>query len=122
MNTINNYINKYSSYSGDILRIILGLVFIYFGWTSITTPDMWTSYVPTWTNVLGTAVLLVKVHGVVEIVLGLMLVLKIKVRMVAGILFLDLLHILTLLNFGPVWIRDMGLAGSMLSLIFLKQD
>ena len=60
-------------------------------------------------------------HGVVEIGLGLLLVMGIQTRIVALVLFFDLLHIITLLEFGSVWMRDLGLVGSLLSLGLMKE-
>lgn len=121
MNKINQFLDNFSKHSLLILRLSLGIVFIYFGWTSITTPDMWSGYVPYWTSFIAQAEPLVRIHGVVEIGLGLLLVMGIQTRIVALILFFDLLHIITLLEFGSVWMRDLGLAGSLLSLGLMKE-
>ncbi len=121
MQKFNQIIDRFSHLSPIILRVFLGIVFIYFGWTSITTPDMWSGYVPEWTNFLAQAETLVRMHGVVEIGLGLLLVMGIQTRVVALILFFDLVHIITLLEFGSVWMRDLGLAGSLLSLGLMKE-
>jgi uncharacterized membrane protein YphA (DoxX/SURF4 family) len=122
MQKFNGFVDKYSKHSVTVLRIFLGLVFIFFGWTSITAPGSFTSLVPAWTSILGAAETLVRIHGVFEIALGIMLAFGIQARIVAFVLFLDLLHVLTLLKFGPVWIRDFGLAGAMLSAALAKRD
>jgi uncharacterized membrane protein YphA (DoxX/SURF4 family) len=67
MEKIHTTIDKYSTYSLSILRISLGVVFLYFGWTSIVTPQMWTGFVPTWTNIFLPAQTLVQLHGIVEV-------------------------------------------------------
>lgn len=121
MQKFNQIIDRFSHLSPIILRVFLGIVFIYFGWTSITTPDMWSGYVPAWTSFIAGAETLVRIHGIVEIALGLLLVMGIQTRIIALILFLDLLHIITLLEFGSVWMRDLGLAGSLLSLGLMKE-
>lgn len=119
MNKFDSFFNSYSKYSGVILRLSIGIVFLYFGWTSLVTPMMWSSYVPEWTTAMIGAETLVRLHGIMEIALGILLVAGIFTRVVALVLFLDLLHILTLLDFGPVWMRDLGLAGAVLSIILM---
>jgi uncharacterized membrane protein YphA (DoxX/SURF4 family) len=104
----------------DVLRVSLALVFLYFGWTSIVNPDMWSGYVPEWTKIIAEAEILVRMHGVVEILFGTMLLFGLHVRLVAFILFLDLVHIITLLEFGSVSVRDFGLAGASLALSLMK--
>jgi uncharacterized membrane protein YphA (DoxX/SURF4 family) len=122
MEKIHTFIDRYEKNSLSILRISLGIVFIYFGWTSIVTPQMWAGFVPAWTHMFLPALTLVQLHGISEVAFGLLLIMGIQTRVVAFFLFFDLLHILTLLDFGPVWMRDLGLTGAMLSLIFSKRD
>ena len=115
------FLDKHSVHSISVLRIFLGLVFLYFGWSSVTNPDVWIRLVPEWTNVFASATLLVRIHGVIEIALGILLIMNIGARYVAFVLFLDLLHVLTLLDFlSSTWMRDFGLAGALLSLALAR--
>ncbi len=117
INHLNAFLNKHSVHSLTILRVFLGIVFLYFGWSSLTSPDTWTSLVPEWTQAIVSAEMLVRAHGVVEIAFALLLILNLGARYIALILFLDLAHLLTLLDFGTsTWMRDFGIAGALLSL------
>ncbi len=109
------------SYAPFVLRLGLGFVFIWFGFSGLTNPDMWTGMVPSWTSVFGSAKALVQIHGVVELIGGILLILGIWIRPVSAILFLSLLQTLTLLSFGPIMVRDIGLTVALLS-VFLAGE
>lgn len=116
MNKISALASRLSPYSPAVLRLSVGLVFVYFGWTSVASPDMWAGYVPEWMASLAAAETLVRLHGAVEIALGVALSLGIAPRLIGAALFLDLLHIVSLVGWGPVAARDLGLAGAALAI------
>lgn len=109
---------RLSPYSPAVLRLSVGLVFVYFGWTSVASPDMWAGYVPDWMTTFVAAEMLVRLHGVVEIALGVALALGVTPRLIGLVLCLDLLHIVSLVGWGPVAVRDLGLAGAALAIAF----
>ncbi len=111
--------DNYSKYAPLVLRIGLGFVFAWFGYSGISNPAMWTGLVPEWTSMFGPAEVLVRIHGAVELIGGLLLIAGLWIRPVAAILFLSLAHTLTVLKFGPVFVRDIGLLMAMLA-IFLQ--
>lgn len=108
--------NKCSAYAPWILRIGLGFVFIWFGWSGLTNTAMWTGLVPEWLTGIAPAETLVKGHAIFELVFGLLLCAGIWTRWVAILLLLNLIHTITLLNYGPVMIRDIGLAAALLAI------
>jgi len=112
-------VDQYSAYAPLVLRIGLGFVFAWFGYSGITNPEMWTGLVPEWTAMFAPAKTLVLMHGAIELIGGLFLIAGLWVRPVAVILFLSLAHTLTVLKFGPVMVRDIGLLFAMLA-IFLQ--
>jgi len=112
---------KYENYSSLVLRVGLGFVFIWFGFSGLTNPEMWTGLVPAWTGFIASAKTLVLIHGIVEIIGGFLLCTGFRIRLVSAILLLSLLHTLTLLSFGPVFVRDIGLAAALLA-VFLKNE
>ncbi len=116
MEKITALADRLSPYAPLALRVSVGLVFAYFGWTSLLSPEMWSGYVPEWTSALAAAETLVRFHGALEITLGAALVLGIGTRAVALFLCLDLVHIVTLVGWGPTAVRDLGLAGAALAL------
>lgn len=111
-----------------VLRIGIGFVFLYFGWSGVTQPDMWAGMVPEWTNAIATPETLVRIHGVFELVGGLLLIAGLWIGIVSGLLFLNLLHTVFLLTSGPIIVRDIGILTGLLSLFlaslpgFLKKS
>lgn len=103
------------SHSADILRVGLAFVFLWFGWSGISNTGMWVAMVPAWTGIIASAETLVLLHGIFEIVFGLLLFAGIWTGPVAFILFLNLLHTLTLLSWGPIMARDITIALALLS-------
>ena len=104
-----------------VLRIGLGLVFIWFGYSGLTNTAMWVNLVPAWTLSIAPAATLVKLHGAFELIGGLLLCAGLWTRWVSGLLLLDLLNTITLLPYGPIMVRDVGLAISLLS-VYLYGD
>lgn len=103
------------SHSADILRVGLAFAFLWFGWSGVSNTQMWVGLVPEWTEIIASAETLVLLHGVFEIVFGLLLFAGIWTGPVAFILFLNLLHTITLLSWGPIMVRDISLALALLS-------
>ncbi len=108
-NIIYYILDKFAPIRFHILRIVLAGVFIYFGYTGLVTPEMWASYVPDWALRFTTAEQLVQLHGIFEISAGLLLLFKIKTRIISAVLFINLIQIITTLDFGPTMVRDIGL-------------
>lgn len=116
---MNQAIDRLKIYVPAILRIGLGFVFMYFGWQSVSDPSLWVGLVPHWTNAIMPATDLVFVHGIFEIVLGILLFSGYFTRIISFLLFLDLVHIITLLGWSDITVRDIGLAFSMLAVFIL---
>lgn len=108
-------------YAGTVLRIGLAFVFMWFGWSGISNTEMWVGLVPAWTNVIASPETLVLIHGIFELVFGLLLFVGLGTRVVAFLLLLNLLHTITLLSWGPIMARDIALSTSLLSLILNPQ-
>jgi uncharacterized membrane protein YphA (DoxX/SURF4 family) len=113
LNSLNN--PSFAKASSIILRLGIGFVFTWFGWSGITNTEQWVGLVPAWTSAFGSPELLVKIHGVVEFVFGILLILGVYTRIAATILFLSLFNTLFAVQ-GPTLIRDIGLATATLSL------
>ncbi len=109
--------DRYASYAPLILRLGLGFVFLWFGYSGMTETAMWTGLVPDWATAIAPAATLIQAHAIVEIIGGLLLIFGIQVRIVAFILLLNLIHTITLLPYGPIMVRDIGLAAALLSLV-----
>lgn len=114
--------NKLSRYAPYVLRMSIGFVFMWFGWSGITNVDMWTGLVPTWATHIASAEMLVLLHGWFELICGILLFSGFLVRIVSGLLFLNLLHIIFLLEPGAVMIRDIGIVGTLLAIFLAGGD
>jgi uncharacterized membrane protein YphA (DoxX/SURF4 family) len=99
-----------------VLRIGIGFVFLYFGWSAVAEPQMWTGFVPAWTNAIGSPEMLVRLHGIFELVGGLLLITGLWTGVVSGLLFLNLLHTVFLLSSPQIVVRDLGILAALLSL------
>lgn len=113
-------LSKLEPGADTILRMGLGFVFLWFGWSGITNPSFWSDLVPAWTSVIAEAETLVRLHGIAELVGGLLLFAGIKTRPVAGVLFLILVHTIVLLEPGAIMVRDVGLATGLLAVALKK--
>ncbi|MBI2045076.1 DoxX family membrane protein [Candidatus Pacearchaeota archaeon] len=98
-------------YSKPILRISLSLVFLWFGFQQITSPESWDSFVPGFLISMGIAAkTLVTGNAILELTLGLFLLFGIRVRLSALILSLHLFGIAFFMGIDPTGVRDFGLA------------
>lgn len=113
---MNSIITTLRSQSVTVLRIGVAFAFLWFGWSGISNPGMWVAMVPAWTGAIATPGTLVLLHGIFEVVFGLLLFADILTRSVAFILLLNLLHTLTLLSWGPIMVRDITITFALLSL------
>ncbi|MSS74151.1 DoxX family protein [Candidatus Pacearchaeota archaeon] len=106
-----------------ILRVSMALVFLYFGFQQVYSPDSWTSFVPEFMVFSGmTANNLVVFNGFLELIFGLFLIIGLYVRFSALILSLHLFGIAFSLGFNPIGIRDFGIAFATLALSIFGSD
>jgi len=107
-------------YAPIVLRISLGLVFLWFGFTSIFNHESLVGYLPEFAYSLEISLQsIMLLNGIFEIVFGTLLIIGLFTRVVAFILFLHILSIMFLLGYNDVAIRDFGLAFATLA-IFLN--
>lgn len=109
-----------------ILRISMSLVFLYFGFQQILSPNAWTGFVPDFVTSLVSPILtannIVMMNGILEITLGIFLIIGIYTRFSAIILSLHLLGIAASVGFSPIGARDFGLAMATLAAFFNGPD
>lgn len=111
-------------YASVILRAGLSFVFIWFGLNQILDQSMWVSLIPpSIVSLTGlSAKTLVIFNGVFEVVMAVLLVLGIRVRIVALLLFVHMIAIIGELGLNAVAIRDIGLMFALLSVAFRGPD
>lgn len=106
-----------------ILRISLGLVFLYFGFQQISNPDSWISFIPEFlTGSFLSPNNLVISNGILELSLGTFLILGLYTRFSSLVLSVHLFFIAISIGFSPIGVRDFGLAASTLAVFFNGAD
>jgi uncharacterized membrane protein YphA (DoxX/SURF4 family) len=115
-------IDAYKKYSPLVLRIALAVIFLWFGYMGITNPAMFVGLVPAWALAIAPAKTLILIHGIVELVGGLLLLANWQIRVVSAILLLNLIHTITLLPYGPVFMRDVSLAIALFAIFLQGED
>lgn len=110
------------------LRISMGLVFLYFGFSQLFNPGFWTGYIPKavenfFFNVFGiNSTTLVLSNAFLEIVFGVFLLIGLYVKFSSLVLSIHLFGIAFAFGFTPLGIRDLGLALATLSVFFNGAD
>lgn len=94
-----------------VVRIGVALVYIWFGFSQLLHPSMWTSLVPSYAaTIIPTSVLnIVLLNGVFELIFGLLLLVGFWTRIAAGLLALHAIHIVTVVGYSPIGVRDFGI-------------
>lgn len=95
-------------------RLLLGLVFVWFGYHEIVQPGNWTQYVPVISETSRLATVLVAVHGWVLLALATALLLGIAPRLsaaIASLLMLEIVIALAVNGLSDTTFRDVGVLG-----------
>ena len=95
-------------------RMLLGLVFVWFGWHEVNQPGLWTQYVPVLSESSRPATVLVAVHGWVLLAVAAALLIGIAPRVsaaIAGVLLLEIVISLLATGFSDTALRDVGVLG-----------
>jgi uncharacterized membrane protein YphA (DoxX/SURF4 family) len=98
-------------YAAPLVRISMALVFLWFGFNQLFTPEAWAGFIPSFITDLGVdAKLMVLSNAAFEIIAGSLLLLGMGVRLMAVGLAIHLVGIAVSLGYGAIAIRDAGLA------------
>lgn len=100
-----------------ILRMGLGLVFLWIGVDILRHPETWIGYVPTSRPLGLTREVGLKLNGVIDIALGLLLIADKLPKITAATAAAHLAGILITQGINAVIIRDVGLLGASLALL-----
>ena len=107
-------------FSKPLIRIVMSMVFLYFGYQQITSPVEWSGFVPDFALSFGlSATSIVIMNSLLELSLGTLLLLGLFTRFSSVILALHLFGIAFSLGFSDLGVRDFGLAIATLT-IFLN--
>ena len=114
--------HKFDKLSKPLLRIGLSLVFLYFGFQQITSPNEWVSFVPDWALKFSfglSANNIVMANAILELTLGIFLIIGLYTKFSALILSLHLFGIAFSMGINQIAVRDFGLAVATL-VVFLN--
>ena len=95
-------------------RILLGIVFAWFGYHELLQPGQWTQYVPVISESSSLAIILVLAHGWLLLVLAAALVAGIAPRTaaaLASVLMLEIVISLAVTGLSDTALRDVGVLG-----------
>ena len=95
-------------------RILLGIVFAWFGYHELLQPGQWTQYVPVISESSSLAIILVLAHGWVLLVLAAALVAGIAPRTaaaIASVVMLEIVISLAVTGLSDTALRDVGVLG-----------
>ncbi|MEK6917588.1 MAG: DoxX family protein [Nanoarchaeota archaeon] len=111
-------------YSPALLRLAISAVFLWFGFSQIKNPDAWTGMIPNYVQSLIhlSSKTLVYLNGAFEITFAILLLLGLFTRFVSLVLSLHLLHIVTIIGYDPVGVRDFALALATLAIFLHGPD
>ena len=107
-----------------ILRIGLVTLFLWFGFSQMTSPGDWVAWVPAWpTELTGlSAQTIVLLNGGFEVVFGTLLALGFFMRWVALLLSIHLFLIAYEIGYNDIGVRDFALAIATLSVAMFRPD
>jgi len=112
-------------YGKLILRIGLGIVFLYFGISQLIAPQRWIDLIPEVKFIYLNDIFkqkIVLINGVFDCLIGICFILGLLIKIVSLLATLHLISIfLFSLGFTPSGFRDLGLALASLSLFFLGE-
>lgn len=109
-------ISKLQIIAPTVLRIGMSMVILWFSIEQILHTQAWTAYVPDYAVSMShlSAITLVYLNAVFELVFGLLLLFGIQTRISALLLSLHLFEIMFVVGYGEIGVRDFGLAVALL--------
>lgn len=100
-----------------VLRVSLGLVFLWIGTDILRHPDVWLGFVPANLPFGIPRAVGLKINGLFDIGLGVVLVVRVFPKTAAALAALHLTGILVTNGIDQIVIRDVGLLGASLALL-----
>ncbi len=110
-------------YGPILLRYGLSAVFLWFGLNQILFPSEWLAWLPGWVHSLPiSATMFVITNGIIEVLLGILLIAGLFTRLVALALGFHLLGIAFTVGYNDIGVRDFGLSLAVLSVSLRGPD
>lgn len=111
-----------------VLRLGLGLMYLYSGYDLFANPQHWYGFVPKWLSqavlAVGPIELYLKLQGIGELIIGLLFLAwfagRWVVRVAAVLATIEMVLILIFVGIDPITFRDIGLLGAAAALLILS--
>ncbi len=117
------FFEKYQKYGATVVRVGISLVFLWFGTSQLLDPSFWIGFVPEYAKILPiTVTTLVFLNGLFEVIFGILLILGLFTRISAIFLALHMAHIITVVGYNEIAVRDFGIFMGALSVFFTGSD
>jgi len=104
----------HAMWAATLTRVLLGIVFAWFGYHELVDPRLWTGYVPVVPAASTASVVLVLAHGTVLLVLGVALVVGVAPRVagaIGALLMIEIVVSLGVHGLNDIVVRDVGVLG-----------
>jgi len=110
-------------YAPATVRIGAALVFIWFGLEQLLSASEWMGWLPNYALSLPmSAITLVELNGTLEAVSGLLLLVGLYTRLTASLLAFHMAHIISVVGYGEIGVRDFGIFMATLSIMLHGVD
>ncbi len=121
---MNGETGKLKKYAPVALRTGIAIVFLWFAFSQIKNAGSWTRMIPSYVTsiVPFSSNTLVYMNAAFEIIFASLLLVGLYTRLASGLLTLHLLHIVTILGYGPTGVRDFSLVIATLSIFLAGAD
>ncbi len=118
------FFEKNQKYGSIIVRIGISLVFLWFGISQLLDPSSWVGFVPDYATKMipVPATTLVFLNGLFEVIFASFLITGFFTRISALLLALHMAHIITVVGYNEIAIRDFGIFMGALSVFFTGPD
>ena len=114
---------KLKQYAPAVGRIGVASVFIWFGLEQLINTSEWVGWLPWYVYLTSLSpTTLVHLNGLFESVFGFLLLLGLYTRLSASLLALHMAHIVTIVGYGEIGVRDFGIFMAALSTAFHGAD
>ena len=106
-----------------VIRIGLAVVFLWIGIDTLLHPIVWLAWVPQWLlNIIPfSPTMFMYIHGSIEALLGLMLLVGFLTRKVAAVVAVMLAAIIVILGFNDLAARDFAILTIAVALALVKE-
>jgi len=103
-----------------VLRIGLGLIFIYAGLHMLQDPQNWVGFVPSWIETIINRQTFLYIHAIFELILGVLFLVGLWLPLISFMAFFDFFAILLFFGIDDTTFRDIGLLMMTLALFLIS--